>query len=67
MNNIYFIILGYLCIGLVLVLWDFRKSLFGSQEGTYLDQPNFLENLTISTAAIFVIIWPYKLFKKNIR
>lgn len=65
------IILIYFAIGIAMVLWDFRKILFtyGKQQTTssiYIEPPKFLSNLTISTALIFILIWPFKLLSRVI-
>jgi hypothetical protein len=65
------IILVYLMIGIVMVLWDFRKILFGygkqqTISSIYIVPPKFLSNLTISTALKFILIWPYKLLSRFI-
>lgn len=65
------IIFLYFAIGIVLVLWDFRKILFGygkqqTISSIYIEPPKFLNNLTISTALKFILIWPYKLLSRFI-
>lgn len=59
----------YVTIGLSMVLWDFRKVLFNrstenSISDTFLEPPRFVSNLTISTAIVFVLVWPIKLLSK---
>ncbi len=68
MDKIILAAILYLLIGITLIVWDFGKSFIRkNQAGTYLEQPLFLDNLTISTAFIFVFVWPYKLLKKIAR
>ncbi len=61
--------IGYVCIGSAMVVWDFRNSLpwlRHTQKQDYLETPTFLPSLTIGTAVLFIVIWPYHLlFKKD--
>lgn len=75
MNKIILAIIAYLLLGIGLVLWDFRKLINDSLSKTnkqpissmYLEPPRFLDNLTISTTLIFILIWPIKLLQKFLR
>ena len=55
-----YIIGFYFIVGITMVLWDFRNS------NTLHDPPRFINDRSISTAIVFVLIWPYKIFK-NVR
>ncbi len=52
------IIVAYILVGLAMVLWDFRPS------NTLLEPPRFIRDRSVSTAVVFVLLWPYKLSKK---
>ena len=58
MNPIVFAILVYFVIGVVMVVWDFRSG-YGLHE-----PPRFLHDRSVSTAVVFILVWPYKLLKK---
>jgi hypothetical protein len=68
MHGIFLIIIGYVAIGIILALWDFRYLAFHHDESeknsTYLQPPKFIADFAISTALVFVLIWPYKLLRK---
>ena len=56
----------YLAVGIGMVFWDFRKLLFSRGKAQtastlFIEPPKFLDNLSISTALIFIMIWPIKL------
>lgn len=60
----------YIAVGLGMVLWDYRKLLLGygkeqTASSLFITPPRFLDNLSISTALIFILIWPIKLLLKN--
>ena len=57
MNFGWFIFI-YIFIGLAMVLWDFRSG------NTLHEPPRFIGDRSVSTAVVFVLLWPYKLFKK---
>lgn len=67
------IIILYLLIGSALALWDFRKALVRSKNqqlpisSVYLERPKFLNNLSVSGAIIFILIWPIKIIRKALR
>ncbi len=48
----------YFIIGLGMVIWDFRPN------NTLHDPPRFIKDRSITTAIIFIVLWPYKLLKK---
>ncbi len=63
------IMLVYFLAGILMALWDFRKILFknpGNQTASslFIEPPKFLDNLSISTALTFILIWPVKLLLK---
>lgn len=64
------IIILYLLIGSALALWDFRKALIRSKSqqlpvsSVYLERPKFVSNLSISSALVFILIWPIKILQK---
>ncbi len=52
-----------------MVLWDFRKILFSyrkeqTMSSLFVEPPKFLTNLSLSTALIFILLWPIKLLTK---
>lgn len=53
-----------------MTLWDFRKALIRSKShqlpvsSVYLERPKFVSNLSISSALIFILIWPIKILQK---
>ncbi len=52
-----------------MAVWDFRKSLFRFKpyhKEDFLEKPLFLESLTIGTAIVFILLWPYKLTHKRL-
>lgn len=57
------IILGYFCIGLALALSDFLNRPKDSNV-VFLSRPRFVNDRSVSTAIVFVLVWPYKLFRK---
>jgi hypothetical protein len=58
MSLLLWLITVYLIIGLGLALWDFRPG------NTLHDPPRFIHDRSVSTAVVFVLLWPYKLLKK---
>lgn len=58
MDLILLIVLFYFVAGIGMVVWDFRSK-------NALHEPSrFIHDRSISTAIVFVLLWPYKLLKK---
>lgn len=58
MNLLLWLILIYIIIGLTIVLWDFRPN------NTLHEPPRFIKDRSVTTATIFILLWPYKLLRK---
>ena len=48
----------YFVVGIVMVMWDFRPN------NTLHDPPRFIKDRSVTTAIAFIVLWPYKLFRK---
>ncbi len=59
MNLTLGLVVIYLLIGAGMAGWDFRSS-----NGLH-EQPRFIHDRSVSTAIIFIFLWPYKLLKKH--
>jgi len=55
------IIFIYLIIGTGLVSWDFRGN------KSFHEPPKFIDDRSIATAVIFILIWPYNLLRRLFR
>lgn len=58
MNFAILLILLYLLSGIAMVFWDFRSN------NTLHDPPRFIHDRSVSTAVVFILVWPYKLLKR---
>ncbi len=58
MNLLLWLIFIYTLIGLAMALWDFRPN------NTLHDPPRFIQDRSVATAIIFILLWPYKLLRK---
>jgi hypothetical protein len=48
----------YIIVGLGMALWDFRPG------NALHDPPRFIKDRSVTTAIVFILLWPYKLLRK---
>ncbi len=58
------VIVIYLAAGLAMVIWDLRKVLLKKDGSNLLEPPLFIRDRSVSTALVFILIWPYKILRK---
>ncbi len=56
--NFVLLVITYFMVGVGMVIWDFRTS------NPLHEPPRFIQDRSVSTAIIFVLLWPYKLLRK---
>ena len=58
MQLLVLIVIIYVVAGIAMVLWDFRSN------HALHEPPRFIHDRSISTAVVFILLWPYKLLNR---